>query len=457
MSTVAVPEEASRAVPPAPGARGAAPAGPAEVRRNYRLGVLNGALYQAGEGFIDAHTVIPVFLARLTESRALIGLGSSLVEIGWLAPQFAVAPWVARRPRQLAVYRRAAVVRAGALGLFAALLWPLMAHPAALLAAFFLLYGAYCLGAGFGALSFMEVVGRTIPRERLGAFWSSRLFWGGSLVALAGLAVREVLRIPDLALRYGLLFGAATVVVSVAYALFSAVREPVCPPGESVNGPLEVLRDGWRQLTGDRTFRRLLVARSSGAAWLTLGPFLVLFAAHDLGGGAKVAGTFLLARVAGFVLANLAWPRLSASRGSRGIMRVSTFGTGAVAVACAAVAVFSPWGLGWIGRSAAIVALESLAFVGGAMQSGMMVAYGSLLLELAPGGRRQLFVAQMNTFLGPSMLLPALGGALVDWFNAPVVFGLCALLAWTGHRAATGLPDQRGVPPEALSEECGCG
>lgn len=428
------------------------PEGP-ETARNYRLGVWNGALYQAGEGFVDAQTVIPLFLSRLTESRALVGLGVSLVDLGWLAPQFLVAPWVARRPRQLGVYRRAAVVRALALGLFAALLWPLGAHPGALLVAFFLLYGTYCFGAGFGALSFVEVVGRTIPPARLGGFWSSRLFWGGTLVALAGLAVREVLKLPDLALKYGILFGVATVVVSIAYALFAAVREPEHPPGEGLEGPLEVLRDGWRQVRGDATFRALLVARGSAAAWITLGPFMVLFAVHDLGGGAKVAGTFLLARVAGFVLANLGWPRLARARGSRAIMRVSTLGTGIVGAGAAAAAAASPWGLGWIGATAAIVALEALAFAGGAMQSGMMVGYGSLLIELAPPGRRQLFVAQMSTFLGPGMLLPLAGGALVDRIHAPAVFALCGLFSWVGYLAAGRLPEIRGLRPEALEED----
>ena len=43
-----------------------------ERRRNHRLGVLNGALFQAGDGFIDASTVIPVIISALC-SAALIG------------------------------------------------------------------------------------------------------------------------------------------------------------------------------------------------------------------------------------------------------------------------------------------------------------------------------------------------------------------------------------------------
>ena len=55
------------------------------------------------------------------------------------------------------------------------------------------------------------------------------------------------------------------------------------------------------------------------------------------------------------------------------------------------------------------------------------------------------------------MLLPALGGALVDWINAPVLFTLCALLSVFGYRAACRLPGRaaiaaRGVPGPVIAE-----
>src|SRR5262249_33931921 len=138
-----------------------------EARRNFRIGVWNGVLFTIGEGFIDPSTVIPVLLSSLTSSSALIGFGAALSDLGWLLPQIFLAPWAVRLPRQLGLYRRAAAVRA--LGLFsvAALAWPLRDRPGAMLAAFLLGYGAYGFGAGFGAVAFFEIIGRTVPTERL--------------------------------------------------------------------------------------------------------------------------------------------------------------------------------------------------------------------------------------------------------------------------------------------------
>ena len=61
-------------------------AGAGRAARNFRLGVLYGALYQAGEGFMDSNTVIPLFVSRLTASNGLVGLASALGDLGWLLP-----------------------------------------------------------------------------------------------------------------------------------------------------------------------------------------------------------------------------------------------------------------------------------------------------------------------------------------------------------------------------------
>ena len=416
---------------------------PRDARRNYLLGVLNGALFQAGEGFIDGGTVIPVLLARLGTSNMLIGLASGLSDLGWLLPQFLVTPWVARFPRQLWIYRRVAIVRVAALVTVAALAWPLRHHPEALLIVFLAGYSAFCFGAGFGAVPFMEVVGKTVPAPRLGSYWAQRIFWGGSLAAGAGLVVSRVLRLEDVGLTYATLFGAAAVVSAIAYALFGRIREPAGVPDEQVAGvtPLGLLREGVGMLRRDPPFRRLLLARSALSVWFAASPFIVLFAMRGLGAGPRTAGVFLVWRVAGFVLSNLLWQAISRRFGNRVVLRDAALTIGALSFAAAAIAVASPWRMGWIGADTAVLALEWITFVGGAAQSGMLIGYGSLLLELAPSGRRQRFVGLANTFVGPTMLLPMLGGAMVDRLNAPVLFALCTVLALIGYRAAGKLPD----------------
>lgn len=433
-----VPAE-ERAAPVAPH-EGPELLSPQVRERNFRLGVLNGSIYQTGEGLIDANTVIPLFLSRLTTSNALIGAASSLNDMGWLLPQMFVAPWAARFQRQIVLYRGAAAVRGVALATLAALVWPLRDRPDALLVAFFACYTVFAMAAGFGGVAFMEVVGRVVPRERLGAFWSQRLFYGGLGLAAIGLVVRQILKLESFGLKFTILFGLGAVIASAAYAMFSAIQEPRLPPQRAPGSALALLREGFAMIAREAAFRNLLLSRAALSVWLTVSPFMVLFAIRDLGGGARVAGTFLFSRVAGFVLANLVWQSLSRRHGTRAVMEVATLTSSALAFAACATALASPWWLGWIPAGAAVVMLELLASLGGAAQSGMLVGYASLVLELAPLDRRQSFVSLANTFIGPTMLLPFVGGALVDWTNPPVLFGVCGFMGLIGFQAATRLP-----------------
>ncbi len=437
---------------PGRSATGAEARVPKAVKRDERLGVINGALYQGGEGFIDSNTVIPVFISTLTTSNAAIGLATAMGDLGWLLPQFLVAPGMAREKHQLWLYRRAAISRAIGLGALA-LIIPFLAsrHPGWLLAAFFIGYGAYCFGGGVGSVPFMEVVGKTIPARRLGAFWSKRLFWGGLAAAGVALIVREVMRWNEPGVRFGILFGLAAVLVSIGYALFLRIDEPAGTPDPEPYTPLELLAHGWRLLREDQPFRQIFLGRALLSVWFAASPFVVLFAVDTLRGGVRATGTFLFARITGFVLSTLLWQRLSRRRGDSTVLRISAISAGVAALLAAAVAFASPWSLGWIPASAAVLALEAVAFIGGGAQAGILVAFGSLLITLAPHGRRQMFVSVMLTFLGVTTLLPMLGGAFVDAFGAPLLFALCGVTTLAGASRLARLPDSRGHDDGALA------
>ena len=95
---------------------------------------------------------------------------------------------------------------------------------------------------------------------------------------------------------------------------------------------------------------------------------------------------------------------------------------------------------GVISSRAALVALELMAALGGAVHSGVSVAFNAALIEDAPAGQRQGFVSVMYTFLGPTMLLPMLGGFVVDAVNAPFLFLVCGVACVAGYYAASRLP-----------------
>ena len=119
-------------------------------RRNFWLGVANGIIFNASGAFLNADTILPLFISRLTDSRFLVGTAAALHEVGWYVPQLFIAAATAHRPKQKPFYVWAAFFR---LLVFSALLASFFLssyqRPQQVLVFFFVLYGLYSIGGGF--------------------------------------------------------------------------------------------------------------------------------------------------------------------------------------------------------------------------------------------------------------------------------------------------------------------
>ena len=106
--------------------------------RNYRLAVVNGWLVWLGDTFLNPNIVLSGFAAKLGAPGALIGLLPALLQAGGMIPQAFLAPWVARLPRKIVLYRRVAAPRLSGVVLMALSAFLFGQNPALLLAGFLL-------------------------------------------------------------------------------------------------------------------------------------------------------------------------------------------------------------------------------------------------------------------------------------------------------------------------------
>jgi len=420
----------------APGERNArddagAPA-PPHFRRNFRLAVANGVIYSGADAFLDPNTVLPLFLSRLTSSHALIGLGSSLASVGWFSPQLVMSNVLEGRAYKLPVYRLAAVLRVAALAALAGLIPWLAAHsPAALLVAFFILFGAYALGGGFAGVSFMDVVAKTIPARRRGRLWSLRLGLGGVFAVLMGWIVRRVLATHAFPANFSIIFAGASALVLVSLAAFSFCVEP---PDRHVGERPTLehhVREGFRVLRDDPRFRRLFRVRILFGLCAMSAPFYALYATQKLGFEPRTAGTFLIAQTLGAVFSNVLWGRWSEKRGDVAVLRYASWLALAAPLVALAAGLVAPA----VRAASAALAMAPFAllaltfFCVGATTSGVGVGYPNMLLELAPETRRTAYIGFMNSFVAPILIFPTIGGLVVDTAGFIVLFWASAAFA----------------------------
>jgi hypothetical protein len=403
------------------------------ARRNYRLSIWNGVLFNVGETFIETATIVALFVSGLTDRGLIVGLAVALQDVGWHLPQVLTIALVEGLRRRLPLYAWMAFLRTG--GLLAATLAILLLgdrHPQWTLGLFLVFYAVYSFAGGFAAVSFYDVVGRTIPMAWHARMWAWRLFFGGLLAAACGFLLQRILALPDFSLRFGLLFGAATLFIGAGVTAFSLCHEPPAVAERRARRMGDHLRESARVAWRDPAFRALFGTRVALAGAFTAAPFFVLFALGPLGLEPQAAGGFVTARIGGFVLANLLWQQVATRRGPRSLMRAVALASAlAPAFVLAAAIAPGPW------RPPLLLAAFVLV---GAAVSGTNIGYQSLLLAIAPAARRPSYVGWMNSFIGPFMLLPAAAGWLADLTSPHVVFAGSLAAALLAAGLASRLP-----------------
>jgi MFS family permease len=411
------------------------------VRRNFVLGICNGALYNLAENLIDPALVLTWFLARLSASNVLIGLVVPLRDAGWFLPQLFVAPYLARLPFKRPTYSAAALVRS--------LAWTTMAvivltqhDPTVLIVGFFVPFAINSLTSGWAGLPFMDIVAKTIPVERRGSYFGTRLLAGGLLSIAGSLVVRLAL-----SEQLGRMFPANVGQLMAISALFAVSGLVVFtlviePPGEigQVASMSAHLGRAVSLPRRDRNFGLFLATRVLLMAAQMATPFFAVYAARELGAGPEMVSVYLASSTTASLVSNLEWSRLSDRHGNRAVIRLAA----SLGLAMTLLA--------WLSRPVdRVLNLTTLApwlfavvfALVGAFQSGIGLGGMSLLLEIAPSADRGLYVGLANTVLGVTLLSTSVGGVLVDWLGYRGLFLLAAVCYAVGLWTATLLREPR--------------
>jgi len=422
-------------------------------KRNFTLGILNGALVNLGLAFIDPFTVLPVFIARLGGSGAIVGLATATYAAGWFLPQLFVAPFVETRRRVLGVYTSMAFVRVCAYSaLVAAVLLVSPERNVLLMAAVIGCFAITTVAAGVTGVPFLEVTSKSIPAEARSGFFGLRRLTGGALGIVAGLVVAIVLGRSEGAfwargpaysgaeaalgrvgltglpfpINYGILFLFGTVFAALGYAVFAFFRErdgEVRPKRRSVR---EITAAGMALLRRQENYRLFLMVRICWQFTAMAFPFYAMLAFTRLGFGEASAGLFVSLWVGSGVVSNWVWGRLGDAQGNR-----------AVLVSTAIMSIFPPLAMLLVlrelpgaERSQWVFALVALSFVvNGFARSGRFIANMTYLLESVPQEGRAVYVGFMNTLSFPFMLSPVIGGLMVEFFSFEALFVVSALAA----------------------------
>ncbi len=391
-------------------------------RRNFLLGLVNGAVTMLGLALLDTGTVLTAFIVQLMGGNVIwVGLVTSVINSATQWPAVALANRLETHPRRLPYYRVSALARTVAwlgLGLVLVRGWGLSN-----LALFLIVTGAFFLrsvGGGVGIIPFWSIVSDTVPPDWRGRFFGIRQLTGGLLCVGAGFYVRAVLGetspypFPQ---NYGVLALWATVATALGTGAFCLFEEPPAAAQRRQVPLLVQLRRGPRLFRRDPNYRRLLRANLAyGLSMAIVGPFIVPYALKHMHVAAAAVGMMLIARQLAYSLSSFAWSYISDARGNRLLLIITSCLCLTVPLAMLAApltperVVIHVLGLP---LEASVVYLLAVFVLLGLTTGGLELGANNYLLELAPPRKRSTYLGFLSTLNVPLAWAPLLGALLI--------------------------------------------
>ncbi|HOD05259.1 MAG TPA: MFS transporter, partial [Anaerolineaceae bacterium] len=314
-----------------------------KLRHNYLVNLADGGFFGFAIGASSFSAILPLFVARFTDSAVLIGLITAIHNVGWQLPQLFLARWIATLTRfkpwvlKLTIHERVPFL---GLALIAGLIFT--QKPVLSLILTFVMLAWQGLGSGFAANVWQNMIGKIIPGSIRATFFglqSSASNLGGSIGAVISGILLDRLPSP---LDFVLCFLITVGLMGISWFFLALTREEVTPPPTAEDVPQPTAELSRHILRSDASFKWFLVARNLFQFGTMAFSFYIIYAVLKLGMSEVEAGLMAAALNITLVIAN---PVLGWLADHWNIQAVMTLG--AVASLLSALVAFLAPSLGW--------------------------------------------------------------------------------------------------------------
>ncbi len=377
-----------------------------EVRQNLKhnltANLADGAMFGMAIGFVSFGTILPLFVATMTNSATLIGLVPAIHSAGWLLPQLFTAGHVSR----LRSYKRTVLLstiheRIPFLALVIVALLVKRIGPNAGLFLTFLCLIWQGLGGGITANAWISMISKIFPPDSRGTFFGMQAGLANLFISGSAIAAGYLLSYIDYPYDFIACFLFASIFFTTSWFALAATREPedtekVIPEEKS-----HFWFDAKRVLSRDSNFNWFLGVRII-SQFATMGfAFYIIYALRGFNMNEVVAGYLTATLTISQTVANMGMGWIGDRVGHRLMLII-----GAVAAALSAILAWNATSTIWFYP---IFILEGVANV--SIWTNSM----TMAVDFGTEHERPIYIGLAQTLTAPATIFaPILGGWIVD-------------------------------------------
>jgi MFS family permease len=404
-----------------------------------------------GVGLTFAHkdTVLPAFVATLTDSKVLIGLAGTVWLGAWLLPQLFAANYLTNKPRKYGYMVWISAIGRPVFWVFAIILaagW-LKDSPALLLVLFFLGLAWFSGTDAVVAICWFDIFGKAMsPRER-GQLIGVGQVVDGVLAIGAGALVAFLLSSNGPAYPYNyaaiyFLAGCAFFISWVAIVGMVELHEdvPSEPPVASLKMFLPKLVE---VVQGDQRFSRVVLVRLLVGLSDMAAPFYIIHATQVMKVDVSVVGSLAAVGSIGSMLAGVWLGRVAARQGSHRVIQMTSI-LAVLPPLLGLLVVFLPPSplFVWVYIACYLIL--------GMVNGSSLLGFFNYILDLAPQGGRPLYMGLANTMVGLLVAAPVVGGWVLEHSSYSLLFILTFIGVGASALAAFGLQPVEHHEPDQV-------
>lgn len=413
------------------------------LRRNWFAFFGDYVFFGLGLTFASVTTTLPAFAATLTDDKVLIGAVSAVWTGGWLLPQVLAANFLSNKERKYPIMLKGMAIGRPIFPLF--VVWLMLGgvrFPALTLVFFLGTLGYFAATDALVGLAWFDLMGKTMSAQTRAKLIGLGQAVTGLAAIGAGAWIQWVLgpQGPGYPTNYVLIFGLA----SFGFGLSAFSNAFIIEPPEAVSDSRPNLRDYLPQLARlwqrDHAFRRVTVTRLLAGLGGLATTFYVVYATDHLRLPESSIGWFATAATIGGAIAGLFLGWAAGRWGSQRVIQITCWVEFAIpifALLCAS---------GVFGSRLPIV-FPILYFLLGVFESSIMLGFLNFILEIAPPGERPTYMGLTNTLAGIMVIIPLVGGFILEYTSYTFLFLLAAVGTLAGALLALTLPNPQ--PAEA--------
>ncbi len=372
------------------------------LKHNLIVNLWDGSLFGIALGFASFGTILPLFVASMTDSALLIGLVPAIHSVGWQLPQLFTASYVSRLRR----YKRNVLMmtiheRVPFLGFAViALLMPFIGTQAALVLTFlFLTWQGF--GGGFTANSWTSMISKIIPPESRGTFFGFQAGLANLFISFAAVGAGYLLDYLDSPIDFAACFFIASVFFGLSWGALARTREPEDTEKIIPEVKTHFWDDSKKILRRDKNFNWFLSARFL-SQFATLGfSFYIIYALRRFNMDAVTAGYLTATLTIAQTIANAGMGWLGDKFGHRAMLIL-----GALAALVSSILAWNAASIAWFYPMFALAGLTNVSI----WTSGL-----AMTVDFGNEADRPIYIGLSQTLTAPATIIaPLLGGWIAD-------------------------------------------